>query len=207
MYLQNLSLDIKSVRTRPKHHGRTELGGRPGMCGRGAPSSGRPAAVQDRRGARRPPDSLCLGVSVCLTRLHARVGAHTHSVFSSPGGRPQHLHLLTCHTRPLPGFSFPPGQAPSAMPAPGSLPVTLLCLSLCQNLGLLVHTRGSQTLLHILVCLGAFQSPELSEATPRAKESASSLTITRPSKFKPQMEFGDLRQSTASRFSGLFCHL
>ena len=153
----------------------------------------------------RPRDSLSRGL--CLTRLHARTGAHTHSVFSSPGGRPQHLHLLTCHSRPLPGFSFPPGQAPSAMPAAGSLPVTPVCLSLCENLGLLVHPCGSQTLLHILVCLGAFQSPELSKATPRAKESASSLTITRPSKLKPQMEFGDLRQSTASRFSGLLGHL
>lgn len=165
------------------------------MCGRGAPSSGQLTAVRDRRGARRPPDSLSLGL--CLSHKPARTheGAHT---FSFPAGRPQHLHLLTCHKRPLPGFPFPPGQAPSAMPAPGSLPVTPVSLSLCQNLGILVYTCGSQTLLHILVWPGAFRSPD---ARPRPEQRNQPL-------FSPSL---DLRSSnlrwrveiSAFWFSGL----
>ena len=45
------------------------------MYGRGAPSSGRPAAVQDRRGLA-GRGTRCLGVSVSHACWHARARAH-----------------------------------------------------------------------------------------------------------------------------------
>lgn len=129
MYLQNLSLDIKSQK-------KTEASRTDGTSGAVLACAGAALPLVADSPQCRTDEGLagrrtrCLWVSLCLTRLHARTGARTHSVSSSPAGRPQHLHVLTCHTRALPGFPFPPGQAPSAMPAPGSLPATPLCLFL-----------------------------------------------------------------------------
>lgn len=112
-WLQNLNFEHRNCpKKRPKPH-HWNLLGRPAMCGRGAPSSGRSATVQDRR---RANGALALlgPISRSLSHTHARARTHICTIWFSRG-RPRHLHLLI----------YNPGHA-----APTQLPLSLVRLHL-----------------------------------------------------------------------------
>lgn len=125
------------------------------MCGRGAPSSVATHRSAGQEGARRPPDSLSLGL--CLSHKPARTHEAWHT-FSFPAGRPatsppSHLPQTAPTRLPL-----PPGQAPSAMPAPGpSLPCLFLSVRTWVSLSVPVVLK--LTAAHSSLA-GSFPSPD-----------------------------------------------